>query len=148
MLCSPPILGQRISGIIADGGDAGLAERIRQAEDGFFRETDFLNWNAETIVSAFESQGFDARASLIDQTEERLIGARDVGAWFDRENSRWGIFMGQALAQDDFSKAEEILRARIQAGPLPWKWKSVLLVAACAGRADRRLKKTRPAAIL
>ena len=130
MLCSPPILGQRISAIIADNNDESkLADNIRQAEDDFFQETDFLNWNGETIVGAFESRGFDVRASVMDQTEERLIGARDIGAWFDREKSRWGVFMGKALAQEDFSRAEEVLRARIQAGPIPWKWKSLLLVA-------------------
>jgi len=129
LLCSPPILGQRISRIIADKGEEGLAERIRRAEDDFFHETDFLNWNAETIAGAFESRGFKARLSILDQTEERLIGAKDIGAWFDRENSRWGAFMGKALAEGDFSKAEESLRTRIQAGPIPWKWKSLLLVA-------------------
>jgi len=129
MLCSPPILGQRISAIIADDGENELAEKIRLAEDDFFRETDFLNWNAETVANAFESQGFDVKASVMDQTEERLIGVRDVGAWFDRGNSRWGVFMGKALAQDDFSRAEEALRTRIQTGPIPWKWKSLLLVA-------------------
>jgi len=128
MLCSPPILGQRISAIIADGGNEELAEKIRQAENDFFRETDFLNWDAETLVGAFESQGLMVRTNIIDQSEERLIGTRDVAAWFDRENSRWGVFMGKALAQEDFSQAEEVLRTRIQAGPIPWKWKSLLLV--------------------
>jgi len=138
LLCSPPLMGQRVSGIVADnagtgGADTELADRIRLAEDAFFadgdRRADFLNWNAQTVSAAFESRGFDVTASVVDQTEERLIGARDVDAWFDRDKSRWGAFMAQALTPGDFSRAEETLRVRIQAGPIRWKWKSVLLVA-------------------
>ncbi|MCL2600115.1 MAG: hypothetical protein FWD88_02930 [Treponema sp.] len=131
LLCSPPLLGQRISGIIAAGAATGqdeLAEKIRHAEDAFFAGTDFLNWNAETVSTALESRGFSVRTSILDQAEERLVGPKDIDAWFDSKNSRWGVFMGKALAKNDFSQAEEFLRARIQAGPIPWKWKSVLLV--------------------
>jgi len=37
--------------------------------------------------------------------------------------------MGKTLDTDDFSSVETILRQRIQAGPLPWKWKSALFAA-------------------
>jgi putative ATPase len=130
VLCSPPLLGQRISGIIAgECGRGDLAGRIEEAENRFFADTDFLNWDGETLKQAFAMQGFTAGADTLEQSEERLIGAKDIDAWFDSERSRWGIFMAKALSKEDFSGAEQALRERTAASPLAWKWKSVLLTA-------------------
>jgi len=127
LLCSPPILGQRISSLLQD-------EKLRRAEDAFFTQPDHgnkfpWNWDAAALSQAFEAQGFKCKAETIDQTEERLIGSKDIDVWFDRTKSRWGGFMGKTLDTDDFSNLETALRQRVQAGPLPWKWKSVLFSA-------------------
>jgi len=133
LLCSPPVTGQRISQLITDEceGDKPLAEKLKEAEDAFFsRQQGRLNawnWDAANVSSAFESRGFEVKIGFLEQKEERLISPKDIQAWFDKENSRWGVFMGKALAPDEFSRAEELLAKRIQAGPLPWKWKSLLL---------------------
>jgi putative ATPase len=136
LLCSPPVLGQRISRILTDEcdgttypGSLQLAEKLRQAEDAFFAQADSWNWDGAAVLSAFEAQGFKLTAQTIDQQEERLIGPKDIDAWFDREKSRWGVFMGKTLAADDFAQIEAALRQRVQAGPMPWKWKSLLLTA-------------------
>ncbi|MDR2717308.1 MAG: AAA family ATPase [Treponema sp.] len=131
LLCSPPVLGQRISRILLDEcNDNGQpAEKLQQAEDAFFSQADSWNWDAAAVSSAFESQGFKITIQTIDQQEERLIGPKDIDAWFDREKSRWGVFMGKALESDDFTHIEAAIRQRTQAGPLPWKWKSLLLTA-------------------
>jgi len=131
LLCSPPLLGQRISRVLLDecGGDNQLVEKLSQAEDAFFSQADSWNWDAAAVSSAFESQGFKITTRTIDQQEERLIGPKDIDAWFDREKSRWGAFMGKALGTDDFAQIEAALRQRIPAGPLPWKWKSLLIIA-------------------
>jgi putative ATPase len=134
MLCSPPLLGQRISRILLDEctgttyqDSPQLAEKLQQAEDAFFSQADSWNWDAAALSQALESQGFKITTQTIDQQEERLIGPKDIDAWFDRKKSRWGVFMGKALEADDFARIEAALRQRIQAGPLPWKWKSLLL---------------------
>jgi len=131
LLCSPPLLGQRISSLLLDecGGSPDLAEKLRQAEDAFFGQPGQWNWDAADLSKAFESQGFTSKTENIDQTEERLIGSKDIDAWFDRAKSRWGVFMGKTLDTDDFASVETALRQRIQAGPLPWKWKTVLFLA-------------------
>ncbi|MCL2270834.1 MAG: recombinase RarA, partial [Treponema sp.] len=133
LLCSPPGLGQRISGILRNdcGNECGdtLAEKLRQAEDSFFALPDTWNWDAAGLAAPFESQGFRVKTDLIDQQEERLIGSKDIDAWFDRKRSRWGVFIGSALDADDFTHIETALRQRVQAGPLLWKWKSVLFTA-------------------
>jgi len=131
LLCSPPMAGQRISRFIADE-DAVLAEKLAKAEDSFFARQDNLtawNWDAACLSDAFESRGYKIKIDVLDRKEERLISPKDIQAWFDKANSRWGAFMGTALDHDDFSRAEEILTKRIQTGPLPWKWKSLLLTA-------------------
>jgi putative ATPase len=148
--CSPPLLGDRISRILREecGGfmqSPSPAEKLRQAEEALFstapqeaadsRKTGDAhkpsewNWSAATLSHAFESAGFRVKIETIDQKEDRLIGAKDIDTWFDREKSRWGAFMGKKLETGDFSRIEEALRQRLQAGPLPWKWKSLLLLA-------------------
>jgi len=129
ILCSPPLMGQRISQLIMDE-DQSLAEKLRKAEDAFFSKQGQLtawNWDAADLSASFESQGFKFNAEILEQKEERLISPKDIQAWFDKTNSRWGAFMGKALDTADFSRAEELLTKRIQAGPLPWKWKSLLI---------------------
>ena len=131
LLCSPPLLGQRLSSLLRDecGGSPALAEKLHQAENAFFAQPDFWNWDAAGLAPAFESLGFKCKSHIIDQTEERLIGSKDLDAWFDRKKSRWGVFMGKNLDADDLLGVETAIRQRVQAGPLPWKWKSVLFFA-------------------
>jgi putative ATPase len=140
LLCSPPLMGERISRILREecGGffqGPSLAEKLRQAEESFFStpphkaEPPEWNWDASVLANAIESAGFTVLIETIEQKEDRLIGAKDVDAWFDRKKSRWGAFMGKTLDADDFSRIEEGLRQRFQAGPLPWKWKSLLVLA-------------------
>jgi putative ATPase len=150
LLCSPPLLGERISRILREecGGfiqGPSSAEKLQQAEEAFFspasqgaetssrtenaNKSSEWNWSAATLSKAFESTGFQVKIETIEQKEDRLIGTKDIDAWFDRAKSRWGAFMGKNLESGDFSRIEEALRQRLQAGPLPWKWKSLLLLA-------------------
>jgi len=131
LLCSPVVMGQRISQLIMDE-DQPLAEKLKVCEDAFFSPGPPLtawNWNAADLTASFEARGFKVTANILDQKEERLISPKDISAWFDKTNSRWGAFMGKNLDAADFSRAEELLAKRIQAGPLPWKWKSLLMGA-------------------
>jgi putative ATPase len=156
MLCSPPLLGERISRILREecGGfisGPSPAEKLREAEDAFFtpspqgdeasqgagvsqgaedehKPTEW-NWDTAALSHAFESARFKVEIEIIDQKEDRLISPKDIDAWFDQKKSRWGAFMGKTLETADFSRIEDALRQRIQAGPLPWKWKSLLLLA-------------------
>jgi putative ATPase len=136
MLCSPPPLGERISRVLLEecGADEHLVTQLRLAEDAFFcredpssLETQHWNWDAAVVSNSFESLGFKLTIETIVQEEERLISLKDVDAWFDRENSRWGVFMGKTLDAAVFSRIEDAIRQGIQAGPLLWKWKSLLL---------------------
>jgi putative ATPase len=128
LLCSPVVMGQRISQFIMDE-DPSLAEKLKACEDAFFSPGSLTawNWNAANLSASFESQGFKVKIDVLEQKEERLISQKDISAWFDKTNSRWGAFMGKNLDTGDFSRSEELLTRRIQSGPLPWKWKSLLL---------------------
>jgi putative ATPase len=148
LLCSPPRLGERISRILSEECEASgeFCEEIRRAEDLFFsaagigggtdtggkssrRDAGLWTWDADSLKKAFEEGGFTVGFELLEQKEERLITGRDLAAWFDREHSRWGAFISKHLAKDDFSHAGELLRRRIDRGPIVWKWKSILLQA-------------------
>jgi putative ATPase len=143
MLCSPPTLGERISRILLEECNVkeSLAAQLRQAEGTFFTRTSSetqssWNWDAALVTDSFESSGFKLTTVTIDQQEERLISPKDVDAWFNRENSRWGAFMGKTLNADVFSQIEDAIRQRIMAGPLLWKWKSLLLTCFTQSRAQ------------
>ncbi|GHU78553.1 ATPase AAA [Spirochaetia bacterium] len=146
LLQSPPPLGERISRILGSGGDVSgkagsgktdgdLVEKLQKAEESFFAEKDMTAkgglwaWDSDTLKAAFEGAGFTVTLTIIDQKEERLITERDLAAWFDQENSRWGAFIGKKLGKKDFARAEELLRDRIKQGPVVWMWKSVVLKA-------------------
>jgi putative ATPase len=144
LLCSPPRLGERVSRILLEecGAAAALADGMRRAEDVFFsaagigdaenggaRTADSWTWDGDSLVKAFEEQGFSVQLEILEQREERLVTERDLAAWFDREHSPWGAAISKNMEPDDFSEAGELMRRRIERGPLLWKWKSVLLRA-------------------
>ena len=128
ILYSPPPLGERISRILLDecNADKSLASALQQAEDSFF---DSWDWDEDTLTKAFKQAGFSVQTKLLKQNEERLISEKDLDTWFNRENSRWGSFIGQILAENDFFRIKELLQQRIQNGPILWNWESVLFNA-------------------
>jgi putative ATPase len=128
---SPPRYGERISRILADECKAdGLAAKLEQAEKAFFGNSEVTGfWDEDTLSAAFEKQGFSVNIQTIDQSEERLITEKDLSAWFNTEQSRWGSFMSKTLEKHDFEAIEEALRLRIAQGPILWLWKSVCLKA-------------------
>jgi putative ATPase len=131
LLSSPPCLGMRLSLILAqDCAEGALASKLEKGEEAFFlNATGAGLWNERELSAAFEKQGFSVELQTIDQKEERLITEKDLAAWFNVSQSRWGAFMAQTLEKDDFSAVEQSLRLRIAKGPLLWRWKSVCLCA-------------------
>jgi putative ATPase len=134
LLCSPPPLGERISRILSTTTeDTELVQKLKESEDAFFTASDKKsggwNWDEKTMETAFTQAGFTVTVSMLEQSEERLVTGRDLSAWFDRENSRWGAFIAKNLGEHEFLHIETLLQERIKKGPLPWKWKSILLKA-------------------
>jgi putative ATPase len=128
---SPPRFGERISRILADECETGeLAAKLEQAEKAFFGSTDVAGfWDEAELAAAFEKQGFSVTMQTVDQNEERLITEKDLAAWFNAEQSRWGSFMAKTLEEKDFASVEQALRVRIAKGPVRWYWKSICLRA-------------------
>jgi putative ATPase len=128
---SPPRYGERISRILADEcNETGLASKLEQAEKAFFGNNEVTGfWDEDALLTAFEKQGFSVNIQTLDQNEERLITEKDLSAWFNTEQSRWGSFMSKSLEKHDFEAIEEALRLRISQGPIMWLWKSVCLKA-------------------
>jgi putative ATPase len=126
ILQSPPALGERISRLIPEGE---IAEKLRKAEEIFFTGELSLFPGGGEAEAAFREAGFKVDSELVDQKEERLITAADLGLWFDGKRSRWGRFIRAEMGDRDFKLLEERMRERIAQGPLTWKWKSILLIA-------------------
>jgi putative ATPase len=138
LLASPPRLGERISRILRDEcGMQNLASALEQAEEAFFdnmtgsrSESSSVGlWDSSDLTAVFEKAGFSVKLNIIDQKEERLITEKDLSAWFNIEQSRWGSFMAKNLEKTVFSEVEEALRLRIAKGPLLWLSKSIILLA-------------------
>jgi putative ATPase len=128
---SPPRYGERISRILSDECTEGeLAAKLEQAEKAFFGNNEVTGFLDEDALSdAFEKQGFSINIQTLDQSEERLITEKDLSAWFNTEQSRWGSFMAKTLEKHDFEAIEQALRLRIAQGPIKWLWKSVCFKA-------------------
>jgi putative ATPase len=132
---SPPRLGERISRILIEECDSSsqLAIKLSQAEEEFFCSGPDKNagwiWDADTLEKSFIKSGFAVDINIVEQQEERLILAKDLSIWFDREKSSWGAFMTASLGEKDFLSLRNHLEDRINQGPIKWKWKSFLLRA-------------------
>jgi putative ATPase len=135
VLQSPPVLGERISRILKEECSApeALTDKLAAAERLFFSpqedENSRLAWDAGVLEKCFNSAGFVTNARLLDQKEERLLSARDLSLWFDRDRSPWGSFIARELGEGDFALVRKILEERTRQGPLEWRWKSLLLSA-------------------
>jgi len=131
ILCSPPRLGERISRLLNEECSMNkLALKLEEAEAAFFKDTSkFDLWDEKELIASLEKQGFTVSSLEIDQKEERLITEKDLSAWFNTEQSRWGSFMEKTLEKEDFSAIEDALRLRISKGPLLWRWKSLCITA-------------------
>ena len=139
ILCSPPVMGERISRILSqECGKQELALKLERAEEVFFQNTDISLsseklsarlWSDKDLISSLEKQSFTVTSELIDQKEERLLSEKDISAWFNTEQSRWGSFMAKNIEENDFSAIKEALTLRISRGPLLWRWKSACITA-------------------
>jgi putative ATPase len=131
ILTSPPSLGERLSRILAkECGQKELASILEKAEDEFFQKISGAGlWDSKELSAAFEKLDFTVNIKVFDQQEERLITEKDLAAWFNVGQSRWGSFMSEKLEKSDFQAVEEALREKKKKGPLLWCWKSVCLSA-------------------
>jgi putative ATPase len=131
ILTSPPSLGERLSRILAkECSQNDLAAILEKAEEEFFKNISGAGlWDSRELSAAFEKFGFTVDLKVFDQKEERLITEKELGSWFNTEQSRWGSFMSEKLEKSDFRAVEEALRERILKGPLLWCWKNICLSA-------------------
>ncbi|MDR2501139.1 MAG: AAA family ATPase [Treponema sp.] len=131
VLQSPPRLGERLSRVIREecGAPPSLWEKLQEAEERFFTGNPSLwwNWTGESLEAAFVQEGFTTRLVLVDQQEERLLSERDIGGWFNPNQSSWAGQIQDALGEDSFHSLRKLLSERIAQGPLRWRWKSLLL---------------------
>jgi len=138
LLQAAPRLGERISRILEREGvqetgfvDAGLLDALREAEERYFSADPaaIWAWTQQDLAAAFETAGFRTKTVLVETEEERLLGERDIAAWFDTQKSSWGMAIRTGLGDGDFQRVRELLAERAKRGPLSWKRRAILLTA-------------------
>jgi putative ATPase len=140
VLQAPPRLGQRISRILEEecGAAASLVATLVAAEEDFFSGrsasgavagAESWAWDPAELEAAFAGAGFLTKMDQLDEQEDRLLTPREISAWFDPEKSSWGRAAAAALGEADFETARELLAARAEKGPIPWRWTAVLVEA-------------------
>jgi len=136
LYCSPVLLGERISRILADEcARKNLASLLEEAEHSFFKDFNKEKaavseiWDENDITCALRENGFSVESQTLENSEERLITEKDLTAWFDAKNSRWGSFMSSSLPADVFNSIGDAIRQRIAKGPILWRWRSICLKA-------------------
>jgi len=135
ILQSPPRLGERISRILREECAAAppLPGKLALAEEEFFNGASDADskarwsWDANDLEKSFGKAGFTVTMTTLDQQEDRLITAKDLSLWFDKEKSAWGAFVASALGDKDFEEIRQLLENRVKEGPIRWKWRSLLL---------------------
>ncbi len=143
VLQSPPRLGQRVSDVLERecGADGELAAVLRAAEERFFtgslparagtedgRAASWA-WEPDEIERAFTAAGFATATVAREEREDRLVSGREIAAWFDPEKSSWGEAAFAALGAEAFAACRDLLAARAERGPIPWRWTAVLVEA-------------------
>jgi putative ATPase len=135
---SPPGMGQRLSALLEE--NQSRFPGFRDAEERFFGREPYPGqaanrwaWSADLPEKALADAGFTVSTETVEQEEQRALPEKDILRWFDREKSAWGAAIAHELGGEDFARIKTLLLERAAAGPLAWKWKSLVIKAVKQG---------------
>jgi putative ATPase len=126
---------QRLYALITlDDLSAGLAERIRQAEEAIYARTDdpMVNWDAARLEQAALSAGFEV-VSLDTQElhNDRVISREQVMRWFARgaERPSYGDHLAQLLDAQELEQIAAAFTRQLVGKTVSWASQVCYLVA-------------------
>ncbi len=114
--------------------DAGLAEKVRAAEEAIYTDPadPLVNWTAADLAALWEAAGLaDVRVEPVETTADARIGPALLDRWFTAAGAAAGAAVGErpsyvqrlaaALDADEIAAVERLYRGSLTGATVAWR---------------------------
>jgi putative ATPase len=131
-----PRRAQRLYALVEPAALPGdLAERWKEAEEAIYADAGdvMVNWDAPDLERAFAEAGLEVQVEVVEESNERVLGPRQLAQWFTPAAAGRPSYVQRLLASGRLTEAEiEVLRqqlSRLIGQPLVWRTSVAYVVA-------------------
>lgn len=132
-----PRRAQRLYALVEPAALPGdLAERWKEAEETIYVDAGdvMVNWDAPDLERAFAEAGLEVQVEVVEESNERVLGPRQLAQWFTpAAGAGRPSYVQRLLASGRLTEAEiELLRqqlGRLIGQPLVWRTSVAYVVA-------------------
>ena len=131
-----PRRAQRLYALVEPAALPGdLAERWKEAEEAIYADAGdvMVNWDAPDLERAFAEAGLEVQVEVVEESNERVLGPRQLAQWFTPAAAGRPSYVQRLLANGRLTEAEiEVLRqqlSRLIRQPLVWRTSVAYVVA-------------------
>jgi len=131
-----PRRAQRLYALVEPAALPGdLAERWKEAEEAIYADAGdvMVNWDAPDLERAFAEAGLEVQMEVVEESNERVLGPRQLAQWFTPAAAGRPSYVQRLLANGRLTEAEiEVLRqqlSRLIGQPLVWRTSVAYVVA-------------------
>jgi putative ATPase len=131
-----PRRAQRLYALVEPAALPGdLAERWKEAEEAIYADAGdvMVNWDAPDLERAFAEAGLEVQVEVVEESNERVLGPRQLAQWFTPAAAGRPSYVQRLLANGRLTEAEiEVLRQQLSrriGQPLVWRTSVAYVVA-------------------
>ena len=131
-----PRRAQRLYALVEPAALPGdLAERWKEAEEAIYADAGdvMVNWDAPDLERAFAEAGLEVQMEVVEESNERVLGPRQLAQWFTPAAAGRPSYIQRLLANGRLTEAEiEVLRQQLSrriGQPLVWRTSVAYVVA-------------------
>jgi len=131
-----PRRAQRLYALVEPAALPGdLAERWKEAEEAIYADAGdvMVNWDAPDLERAFAEAGLEVQVEVVEESNERVLGPRQLAQWFTPAAAGRPSYVQRLLASGRLTEAEiEVLRQQLSrriGQPLVWRTSVAYVVA-------------------
>ena len=131
-----PRRAQRLYALVEPAALPGdLAERWKEAEEAIYADAGdvMVNWDAPDLERAFAEAGLEVQMEVVEESNERVLGPRQLAQWFTPAAAGRPSYVQRLLASGRLTEAEiEVLRQQLSrriGQPLVWRTSVAYVVA-------------------
>ena len=130
---------QRLCALVnMEGLDSAVAERVRQAEEAIYADTENpqVNWDGDDLAEFARQAGFESVNCQIQTfTTSRRITLQQLGQWFSPGGEKlrtFASYLSQQLDEDEIRKTKKLFERQLANTDVRWTT-SYALVTASSG---------------